>query len=264
MLGKVVCGIDFSEHSNLILDFVRDYSNFIEEALLVRVVNLTRFYGIIFNGVEKFVEEEREKSEEKLKYLASELDGVKARFAVPVGNPAEEIVKIAKEEKADMIAVGTRGRSKIKRILLGSVAEGVVRLSDIPVLVVKNRRMFDRILYVHYPLNFDENLLSFLNTLGHMSYEMEILHVIEPMLPPESTQKRLMRKYAVAEEVLNEVARNLDVRVKTSVKFGYPTRIILEESKKHSLVVLRVPEKITGTTDAILRHSKASVLVIRR
>ncbi len=264
MLGRVVCGVDFSEHSNLVLDFVRDYSNFIEEALLVRVVNLTRFHGIVYNGVERFVEDEKRRSEEKLKYLKSELDGVRARFFVPVGNPAEEIVRIAKEENADMIAVGTRGRSKIKTILLGSVAESVVRLSEIPVLVVKNRRVFDRILYVHYPLNFDESLLSFLNTLGCLSYEMEIIHVIEPMLPPESTQKQLMRKYAVAEDVLNEVTRNLDVKVKTSVKFGYPMRIILGDSKNYSLVVLRAPRKITGTTDAILRHSKASVLVVRR
>ncbi len=262
MLGRVVCGIDFSEHSNLVLDFIKDYSNFIEEALLVRVVNLARFHGIFFNGVEKFVEEERKRSKEKLNSLI--LDGVRARFEIPVGNPAEEIVKIAEKENANMIAVGTRGRSKIKTILLGSVAESVVRLSKIPVLVVKNRRVFDSILYVHYPLNFDESLLSFLNTLGCLSYEMKIIHVIEPMLPPESNQKQLMRKYAVAEDVLNEVARNLDVKVKTSVKFGYPARTILEESKNYSLVVLRAPEKITGTTDAILRHSKASVLVIKR
>ncbi len=145
MLGRVVCGIDFSEHSNLVLDFIKDYSNFIEEALLVRVVNLARFHGIFFNGVEKFVEEERKRSEEKLNSLINELDGVRARFEIPVGNPAEEIVKIAEKENANMIAVGTRGRSRIKKILLGSVAEGVVRLSKIPVLVVKNRRVFDNI-----------------------------------------------------------------------------------------------------------------------
>jgi nucleotide-binding universal stress UspA family protein len=54
-----------------------------------------------------------------------------------VGYPAEEIVKLAKKEKAQMIVMGTRGRSAIGSVFMGSVAQGVVSLSTVPVLLVK-------------------------------------------------------------------------------------------------------------------------------
>jgi nucleotide-binding universal stress UspA family protein len=51
--------------------------------------------------------------------------------------PFEEIVKVAQEERADMIVMGTHGRSGLNRALLGSVAERVIRLAPCPVLTVR-------------------------------------------------------------------------------------------------------------------------------
>ncbi len=262
---KVVCGTDLSENSRYVLDFLKDYRDNIGEVILVRVVNLARFYGIVFGNVEEFVENERKNSEEKLKAIVSELkkEGIEARYTVVVGNPSDEITNIANIEKADLIVVGARGRSKIKRVLFGSVAEGVVRLSKIPVLVVKNRKMFDKILYVHYPLDYDENLVELLNKIMSLSKESEITHVVEPMLPPESTHKIFIKNYVAAENTLNELAEKLEADVKVNVDVGYPARCILQKSKNYSLIVLRAV-KMTGTTDLILRHSKVSVLLLRR
>lgn len=53
------------------------------------------------------------------------------------GSPAEQITQLAAELDADMIVVGTHGRKGISRLLLGSVAEGVLRLAHCPVLVVR-------------------------------------------------------------------------------------------------------------------------------
>ena len=53
------------------------------------------------------------------------------------GNPRKEIIKTAEEWKADLIVMGTHGRSGISRVLLGSTAEGVVRQAQIPVLTVR-------------------------------------------------------------------------------------------------------------------------------
>jgi nucleotide-binding universal stress UspA family protein len=53
------------------------------------------------------------------------------------GNPRREIIKTAEEWKADLIVLGTHGRSGVSRVLLGSTAEGVVRHSQIPVLTVR-------------------------------------------------------------------------------------------------------------------------------
>jgi nucleotide-binding universal stress UspA family protein len=53
------------------------------------------------------------------------------------GSPSQEIIKAAVEWKADLIVLGTHGRSGIPRMFLGSTAEGVVRHSQIPVLTVR-------------------------------------------------------------------------------------------------------------------------------
>jgi nucleotide-binding universal stress UspA family protein len=51
--------------------------------------------------------------------------------------PSEEIARLASELDADLIVVGTHGRRGLSRLLLGSVAEGTVRLAPCPVLVVR-------------------------------------------------------------------------------------------------------------------------------
>lgn len=54
-----------------------------------------------------------------------------------IGDPAGEIVRIAGEEKAEMVVMGTHGRTGMTRLLMGSVAEGVVRRAPCPVLVYR-------------------------------------------------------------------------------------------------------------------------------
>jgi nucleotide-binding universal stress UspA family protein len=56
-----------------------------------------------------------------------------------IGHPAEQILKLAAEANADVILVGTHGRRGVKRWLLGSVAERVVRHAGCPVLVVREK-----------------------------------------------------------------------------------------------------------------------------
>jgi len=58
---------------------------------------------------------------------------------VTAGVPAEEIKRFAEEEGIDLIVLATHGRTGLRHILMGSVAERVVRLSGVPVLTVKPR-----------------------------------------------------------------------------------------------------------------------------
>jgi nucleotide-binding universal stress UspA family protein len=57
------------------------------------------------------------------------------------GSPAAEIVRLAEENEAEMIVMGTHGRSGFGRVLMGSVAETVVRRASCPVLTVKSPRI---------------------------------------------------------------------------------------------------------------------------
>jgi nucleotide-binding universal stress UspA family protein len=63
-----------------------------------------------------------------------------ADVEVAVGHPAETIVRIAQERGADLIVMSTHGRTGLQHVLLGSVAEKVVRLAPCPVMTVKYRK----------------------------------------------------------------------------------------------------------------------------
>ena len=63
--------------------------------------------------------------------------GVSVRWIVREGAPAEAIVRAAVEERADLIVIGTHGRSGLDRLLIGSVADRVVRRAPCPVMTVR-------------------------------------------------------------------------------------------------------------------------------
>jgi nucleotide-binding universal stress UspA family protein len=63
---------------------------------------------------------------------------VKARGFVLEGPPAEEIVRFARARRVDLIVMGTHGRGAVAHLLMGSVAERVVRTAPCPVLAVRN------------------------------------------------------------------------------------------------------------------------------
>ena len=73
-------------------------------------------------------------------------DDIKITPVVRLGNPADEIKRLAQEEGIDLVVMATHGRTGFKHILMGSVAEKVVRLSNIPVLTVKPRPVQETLL----------------------------------------------------------------------------------------------------------------------
>lgn len=64
-------------------------------------------------------------------------DGLKVLTTVRSGEAPQEIIASARELDADVIAMTTHGRTGLKRLLFGSVAEAVLRMADIPVFVLR-------------------------------------------------------------------------------------------------------------------------------
>ena len=62
---------------------------------------------------------------------------IPADHRVVIGDPAKSIVKLAEDEQADLIVMATHGRSGIKGLFFGSVAEKVVRSATCPVLTMR-------------------------------------------------------------------------------------------------------------------------------
>ena len=82
----------------------------------------------------------RHATERYLEEAASECTkkGVSVRKVLSTGHPVEEIVKKARQEKADLIVLGSHGRSALRAAVLGSVAYGVIhKHAKIPILVVR-------------------------------------------------------------------------------------------------------------------------------
>jgi len=75
--------------------------------------------------------------EEALARVREMARGVLLETVLLEGKPAEEIVKYAKEKETDLIVIGTQGKRGIQRLLLGSVAEDIIRTAPCKVLVVK-------------------------------------------------------------------------------------------------------------------------------
>lgn len=71
---------------------------------------------------------------------AAEKRGVTTTAEIRWGRPSDAIVDTAARHKATLIVVGTHGRSAFEKLLLGSTAERVLRLSQVPVLTVREKK----------------------------------------------------------------------------------------------------------------------------
>ncbi len=77
------------------------------------------------------------KEEEARLEMVTPAEGVKFRREFIVGNPADQLVDYANEHAIDLVVMGTHGRTGLSRLLMGSVAEALVRRSPCPVLTIK-------------------------------------------------------------------------------------------------------------------------------
>jgi nucleotide-binding universal stress UspA family protein len=114
------------------------------ELVLVHVASETPLYGeqlFAMPEVKRVYETQAKWAEEQLGKRAEALgkDGVPTRWRRRVGIVHEEICGVAREEAADYIVVGTHGRGGLERLMLGSVADRVVRTAPCPVLTVRPR-----------------------------------------------------------------------------------------------------------------------------
>jgi len=112
-----------------------------EEIILLRVLEVSS--GMLSAGVDMFQEWLKTEREEIATEVSEEVEDlidaadVEFRMETAVGEPAREIVEFAEDEGVDTIIVGNHGREGVSRVLIGSVAERVVRRAPMTVTVVR-------------------------------------------------------------------------------------------------------------------------------
>ncbi|QAU11775.1 universal stress protein [Halorubrum sp. BOL3-1] len=106
----------------------------------IYVVDTARYAGMpmetTWEGVGDLLYDDGEAALATVRELAADRD-VDVETAVVEGSPSREIITDAEEADCDLVVMGTHGRGGIDRLLLGSVAEKVVRGSSVPVLTVR-------------------------------------------------------------------------------------------------------------------------------
>jgi nucleotide-binding universal stress UspA family protein len=143
-LENILVATDFGEASDTALNYGRQLaSRFGARLHLFHVVDNTfTWAGVdgLATDIAALQAELEGAAREKLRLLLSEQDrrdlSAIDRVAV-AGNPAYEIVAYAKQWDIDLVVMGTHGRGTMAHMLMGSVAEKVVRLAPCPVLTVR-------------------------------------------------------------------------------------------------------------------------------
>lgn len=112
-----------------------------DEIILLRVAEAAD--GSLEAGVDLLQEKLKELRDETRTEVSAEVgelirrDDLEFRMEIVAGNPAREIVSFAEEHDVHTIVIGNRGRKGVSRVLLGSVAETVVRRAPTTVTVVR-------------------------------------------------------------------------------------------------------------------------------
>jgi len=142
--NRICCATDFEASSRVATEKAADLAaRFGAELTLVhvRAAPLVARTDALIASRGMAAEETRQDEDTLAEWRASaeRRVGRPVRARVLSGEPAAEIVRLAREEHCDLLVVGTHGRTGVPRLVLGSVAERVARRSPCPVLVVHER-----------------------------------------------------------------------------------------------------------------------------
>jgi nucleotide-binding universal stress UspA family protein len=139
-IRSILVPIDFSEHSQKALRYALAFATqFDAEVTLVHIVEQMVYPGDWMYpplAVTDFATEKREQMIERLQALDAG-SGVSTQHIVRLGRAWQEVIEIAREQKTDLIILATHGYTGLKHVLLGSVAEKIIRHAPCPVLSVR-------------------------------------------------------------------------------------------------------------------------------
>lgn len=136
--------LDFSESANQTLDYAITLAGKLGARLtLLHVIQPLPLGGVDmsvtlpFTYIQELEGEIQRSMESSLERVTAA--GLEGEIVIVHGAPFHEIIETAKTQQVDLIVMGTHGRTGFQYVLLGSVAEKVVRLAPCPVLVARQR-----------------------------------------------------------------------------------------------------------------------------
>ena len=300
-IRRILCPIDFSDHSRRALDHAVAIARWYEATVTVLhvfsrapVAGFGPGHGVFEPIVLTPVDRGQLIADTKAFAEIEGAPGITIDAAVREGNAAREILDQASRMKADLLVIGTHGRSGFERLLLGSVAERVLRKANCPVLTVPKRLpdavpagpvLYKRILC---PVDFSDSSLHALQYAVSMAQEADgqltVLHAMahefehEPDFVydagmtignflaerEEALRRRLQEAIAGATEFCS---------VESLMTHGKPWREVLRVAadRQSDLIVMGVQGRgaadllfFGSTTQHVVREASCPVLTLRR
>ena len=138
---RILCPVDFDDNSRNALDAAIEISRHFRAAIfLVHAVPLIAQYGEVPLPVDIYLDEQKA-ALAKLDELAEQkLSGIEHKTAVYTGDVAGSILQAVNQFQPDLLVMATHGRTGLAHLVLGSVAEAMVRRASCPVLTIRGEK----------------------------------------------------------------------------------------------------------------------------
>jgi nucleotide-binding universal stress UspA family protein len=146
MYNTILVPLDGSKRAETILPHVEQLARrYTAKVIFLKVVGpFTTFLDSEVTSDDLYLEALEQKMHEAESYLSGWQDefrekGISAERSIAHGLVVETIIKIAKEENVDLIAIASHGRTGLSRVFYGSIASGLLHSIDRPLLLIRSR-----------------------------------------------------------------------------------------------------------------------------
>ena len=250
--------------------------------------------GVDYVSMGTIYEDAQAAAKEKLEQIAARLEGIPQRNYVRHGKVWENLSVMVQENNIDLIVVGTHGRTGLGKLLLGSVAENILRHASCPVLTVgpkisgRNRlpaipakghdlapaelECRQILVATNYLRNAQQLVQAAVSLAAEFHARLTLLHVIEDYTElaarPNSVEEGLRRLQALLPSDVT-----LPYPPETELDFGSPSELILKiaQDREADLIVLgaRTASEVGGshipwsTAHEVIAHAHCPVLTLR-